>query len=302
MRSLFLSKNAVSLPTAVQKLFPRIAPIRYRSKLRYPRLIRHVLSNKRRDQAHIHAAILRLIAEGGATIDPQVLLEYVESVLLLHYLQACNIEIFTMLKPPLMESLAQECVRVLEAGVVGDFVDVGVWKGGSSMIMKCVNDALGGGRHLYCLDLFDTMDARAVDAVDPVEDRLIIAALDLARDYFGTEGVTTSTEEFRRNFARFGVSLEGVTLLKGNLLSPDFPFDRLDKIALLRVDCDFYTATRNTLAHLYPKLQAGGTVIFDDYYLPAFGERAAADALRQSIGDTTPLLRVGQSAVWRLPA
>ena len=35
--------------------------------------------------------------------------------------------------------------------------------------------------------------------------------------------------------------------------------------------------------------------------LEGFGERAAADEFRTQLGDDSPLERVGQSAVWRLP-
>ncbi|NVB43107.1 class I SAM-dependent methyltransferase [Pseudenhygromyxa sp. WMMC2535] len=293
--------TSTSLSAHVEPLFRRLSPIRYRSPLRYPRLVGQVLWRKRRDQAVLSAKIQALIAAQGRDLAPEVLDTYLESMLLLHYLQLSNIKVYSMLKPELMDSLASECARVLRAGVPGDFVDVGVWKGGSSMIMKSVNDYLGGTRRISCLDIYDTMDLQVIDAEDPVDDRIIVSALDLAREHFGTEGVRTSIAEIRQNFRELGVGLDGVEFLRGNLISPDFPFDRVGEIALLRIDCDFYTATKNTLARLYPKVQPGGTIIFDDYYLEGFGEARAADEFRAEIGDDSPLLRVGQSAVWRLP-
>jgi hypothetical protein len=106
--------------------------------------------------------------------------------------------------------------------------------------------------------------------------------------------------EIRQNFHELGVSLDDVEFLRGNLISPEFPFECIEAIALMRIDCDFYTATKNTLERLYPKLQPGGTILFDDYYLEGFGERRAADEFRAQIGDDSPLERVGQSAVWRV--
>ena len=287
------------LPPQTQHLFERLSPIRYRSPLLYPRLVAQVLWRKRRDRAALSQRIRAMIAEHGRELAPEVLDTYLESMLLLHYLQLCNIEVYSMLKPELMHSLARECVRVLRAEVPGDFVDVGVWKGGSSMIMKFINDELGGDRGLLCLDIFDTMDLRVLDEDDPIEDRIIVSALDLAREHFSTEGVRTSITELEHNFRAFGLDLEGVEFVCGNLISPDFPFERVERIALLRIDCDFYTATKNTLEQLYPKLSPGGTIIFDDYYLEGFGERRAADEFRAQLGDDSPLERVGQSAVWR---
>jgi len=37
------------------------------------------------------------------------------------------------------------------------------------------------------------------------------------------------------------------------------------RIALLRLDTDWYESTRHELQHLYPKLSAGGILIIDDY-------------------------------------
>ena len=287
------------LPPQTHHLFERLSPVRYRSPLLYPRLVTQVLWRKRRDQAALREGILALLAEHECELAPEVLDTYIESVLMLHYLQLCNIEVYSMLKPELMHSLARECVRVLRAEIPGDFVDVGVWKGGSSMIMKFIDEQLEGGRGLWCLDIFDTMDLRVIDQDDPIEDRIIVSALDLAREHFSTEGVRTSIAEIEQNFRSFGLDLEGVEFVSGNLIAPDFPFDRVGPIALLRIDCDFYSATKNTLEQLYPKLSPGGTVIFDDYYLEGFGERRAADEFRAQLGDTSPLLRVGQSAVWR---
>ena len=288
------------VPARAAALFRRLAPIRYRSPLRHPRLVGQIVWRKRRDRRVLGAHIRDLIAAEGKALAPDVLDAYLESMLLLHYLQLCGIRVYTMLKPELMESLALEAARLLERGIPGDFVDVGVWKGGSSMIMKDVLDAGGDRRRVWCLDLFDTMDLRVLDAADPVEDRIIVSALEAARVHFGTEGVCTSVAEIRANFRTLGVDLAGVEFLQGNLIAPDFPFDAVGSISLLRIDCDFYTATRNTLEQLFPKLHPSGTVIFDDYYLEAFGERRAADELRARVGDDRPLLRGGQSAVWRL--
>ncbi len=227
----------------LQELYARISPIRYGSKLRYPGLIWQVLANKRRDMRVLKNEIGALIAEHGKQLPEDVLETYLESMVLLHYLQKSGVVVYSMMKPELMESLAAECAHVLHSGVAGDFVDVGVWKGGSGMIMKTVNDRLEGGRGVLMLDIYDTMDFKVLDESDPVEDRIIITALEHARKYFQTEGVATSVAEIQANFATLGVDLEGVKFLEGNLIDPAFPFDQVDQIALLRIDCDFYTAT-----------------------------------------------------------
>ena len=38
-----------------------------------------------------------------------------------------------------------------------------------------------------------------------------------------------------------------------------------EKIALLRLDTDWYESTKHELIHLFPRLQKGGILILDDY-------------------------------------
>ena len=38
-----------------------------------------------------------------------------------------------------------------------------------------------------------------------------------------------------------------------------------ERIALLRLDTDWYESTRHELEHLFPRLAAGGVLIIDDY-------------------------------------
>ena len=41
--------------------------------------------------------------------------------------------------------------------------------------------------------------------------------------------------------------------------------EKINNIALLRVDADFYQSTLDVLTHLYPKISENGICIIDDY-------------------------------------
>jgi hypothetical protein len=43
------------------------------------------------------------------------------------------------------------------------------------------------------------------------------------------------------------------------------PAQAPDRIALLRLDTDWYSSTRHELVHLFPRLCPGGVLIVDDY-------------------------------------
>lgn len=291
----------LAIPPELQDLCQRLSPPRFRSPLAFPALAWHALWNYRSDRRALARGVSELMVRFGGALPDDVLDWYLNSMILLHYLQRFKVPVFTMMKPELMENLAQEAERVIANGVPGDLVDVGVWKGGSSMVLKTVNDLRAGGKAVVLLDIFDTMDHKVLDVDEAGYDRAIIEALEMAREYFGTEGVRTSISDVRASFEKLGVSLDNVHFVEGNLVDPAFPFDRVGQIALLRVDCDFYTPTRRTIEALYPRISPGGTIIFDDYYLEAFGERRAADEYREQLGIDAPIRRVGQSAVWHVP-
>ena len=64
-----------------------------------------------------------------------------------------------------------------------------------------------------------------------------------------------------------------------------------ERIALLRLDSDWYESTRHELEHLYPLLAPGGVLIIDDYGAWQ-GARRAVDEWRAAIPAPPLLLRV----------
>jgi O-methyltransferase len=55
-----------------------------------------------------------------------------------------------------------------------------------------------------------------------------------------------------------------VRLVKGKV-EDTVPKNAPEKIALLRLDTDWYESTRRELVHLFPRLVPGGVLIIDDY-------------------------------------
>lgn len=98
--------------------------------------------------------------------------------------------------------------------------------------------------------------------------------------------------------------LEGV---RRALLATGYPSDRIrfvpgrvedtipthapERIALLRLDTDWYESTRHELAHLFPRLSRGGVLIIDDYGHWQ-GARAAVDEFIASEGHQLLLNRI----------
>jgi O-methyltransferase len=170
----------------------------------------------------------------------------------------------TMTSPERIVSLVRATAHVARAAIPGDFVECGVWKGGSMMAVALTLQRLNEtGRTLHLFDTFQGMPA----------------AGQADRDHAGR-----SADENRR-ISRWATSeswcLAGLEEVRKNMQSTDYPSDRIryiagrveatipahapEKIALLRLDTDWYESTRHELEHLYPRLVPGGVLIFDDY-------------------------------------
>ena len=68
------------------------------------------------------------------------------------------------------------------------------------------------------------------------------------------------------------------------LVEQTIPAVAPDRIAILRLDTDFYSSTRHELEHLYLRLSAGGMLIIDDYGAMPGSRIATDDATDKALG------------------
>lgn len=190
---------------------------------------------------------------------------------------------FTMSLPVTQWALVQALRHVQRRGIEGDFVECGVWRGGNLVIARTL---LESSRQVWGFDTFEGMTA-------PTEhDSKFGSTLDAASKFRQTSSdgyvdrCYASIEDVRANLAATGCS-EGVTLVKGDVRETLLDTASLpEKIAILRLDTDFYDSTRIELETLYPRVAPGGVVIVDDYGVWA-GAKKAVD---EYFGDDLPWL------------
>jgi predicted O-methyltransferase YrrM len=182
-----------------------------------------------------------------------------------------------MTSPERVYSLSHAVEYVVRAGIPGDVVECGVWKGGSSMALALALIRAGDtSRQMYLYDTFDegwpaggpddvtvtgvTAHQLWLDAIKQGE-----TADTLFAKYDNVFGVMKST----------GYPLDQIHMVKGKV-EDTIPGVIPGKIALLRLDTDWYASTKHELDHLYPLLSQGGVLMIDDY--AAFrGARKAVD-------------------------
>jgi hypothetical protein len=156
----------------------------------------------------------------------------------------------------LYEAVRYVCSRRIE----GDFVECGVWRGGSALVAALTMREMGSERRLHLYDTFDGMTRPTDKDVDHEGGR--------ADDYmarYGDEGrwCYADENEVRELFVSRGFG-DRVRIVKGdvlNTLRADLP----ERISILRLDTDWYESTRHELDVLYPLISAGGVLIVDDY-------------------------------------
>jgi hypothetical protein len=142
-------------------------------------------------------------------------------------------------------------------------VECGVWRGGSMMAAALTLLRLGTTRRLWLYDTFAGMTTPGPDDKD-FQGR---SAADLMA---ATEPETSriwgksTLADVQAALADTGYPAEQLELVVGPVEST-IPSRIPDRIAVLRLDTDWYASTYHELVHLWPRLVRGGILIVDDY-------------------------------------
>jgi O-methyltransferase len=156
------------------------------------------------------------------------------------------------------------CGLSYRGGVEGDFVECGVWKGGSVMMMALVLKALGvTDRNIYLFDTFEGMTPPTnadVDHSGASADALLAKS---GRDE-NHIWAYSPIDEVRLNLEKTGYPMERFIFVRGDVRET-IPQQGPDKIAILRLDTDWYESTRHELEGFFPRLEERGVLIIDDY-------------------------------------
>jgi O-methyltransferase len=196
---------------------------------------------------------------------------------------------YTMTSVERMHALWSAVRYVVGRNVPGDYVECGVWRGGSSMLAALEFQRLGiGERRLFLYDTFEGM-------AEPTAEDGVVARSEWTRhqrpDH--NDWCYSPVEEVRANMLSTGLSDERLELVQGKV-EETIPAVAPGRIALLRLDTDWYASTRHELLHLFPRLEPGGVLIIDDYGHWE-GARRAVDEYLADEGIQLFLVRVDET-------
>jgi len=172
---------------------------------------------------------------------------------------------YTMTPRERVVALIRAVEYVARNSIVGDVVECGVWKGGS--MMTIARTLLQKGDTGRILHLFDTYEGMPEPGKRDVARRTgKSAAAIMKREDKSTSLVwaIASLELVKKNIYSTNYPDNLIRFIRGRV-EETVPRDAPDKIALLRLDTDWYESTRHELIHLFPRLVTGGVLIIDDY-------------------------------------
>lgn len=134
--------------------------------------------------------------------------------------------------------------QVMDDGVHGDFVELGVYKGNSASILRQFSQRYG--RRLFLFDTFqgfDKGDLTGIDA-DMSHSGFADTSLDAVRRFVGSDGVIYVPGSFPKSVDAFALP---------------------EAVAVLHIDCDLYAPMKAGLEVFYPRVTSGGVILLHDY-------------------------------------
>ncbi|MEH3034768.1 MAG: class I SAM-dependent methyltransferase [Aeromicrobium erythreum] len=182
---------------------------------------------------------------------------------------------------------------ITRAGIPGDIVECGVWRGGAMLGCALTLDALGDhSRDLYLYDTYEGMSEPTERDVHIWHGRTAEDELERRTNRAAPIWEPGKVDDVASAFDASQYPRDKIHFVKGKV-EDTIPATVPEQIAILRLDTDWYESTRHELEHLYPRLSPGGILIIDDYGSWQ-GSRDATDEYFADHPDPVFLVRTGR--------
>lgn len=172
---------------------------------------------------------------------------------------------YTMVPDQGLECTIHLTLEAISAGIPGDLVECGTWRGGASFAMLLAQRYAFGEirRRVWMYDSFQGMSPAAKEDGEHArwwQER----ARTVPMDPDGQNYCVASFDEVAAAAVGLGL-VQHVNIITG-WLKDTLPKHRPEQIAVLRVDCDWYEPCRHVYETLAPHVSVGGPIVIDDFY------------------------------------
>ena len=169
---------------------------------------------------------------------------------------------YALCTKPNLWSLIQSIRYISEKKIAGDFVECGVFKGGSLGLMALYAQKYQIDCKIFGYDTFEDgfLESSLDDKDISIKNKKIQIGEKIDNFY-------PTKNEVTQNLSTFFTNQEYCPrLIKGDILETLKEESNVpNKISLLRMDTDLYSTTKLQLETLYPRLEKGGVLHIDDY-------------------------------------
>lgn len=172
----------------------------------------------------------------------------------------------TMTSKERMFALYKAVEYAVKYEVPGDFVECGVWRGGSAMLIAYTLGELNAkNRKIYLYDTFEGMTRPTENDYSALNKNVsIVDKWEKEQKEGHNEWAYASLSEVKKNMAQTKYPENNIIFIKGKV-EETIPKIMPPNIALLRLDTDWYESTKHELTYLFPLLVKNGVLIIDDY-------------------------------------
>lgn len=184
---------------------------------------------------------------------------------------------YTMVGVQRLKNFAASIAEVNRLEIPGDIVELGVWRGGGMMVASAINIEAIEQRELYLFDAFENIPGYGSDS--------FVKYLQVEESFV------------KDGFFKFGVMNEHVHFRKGLFQDTVPSWNKNDKIAVLRVDGNFYDSYQDAMYYMYESVPVGGIIIFDDVMSHASVMRFWKDFKKEQ-GLEEDLNRIDKHSAW----
>ena len=183
---------------------------------------------------------------------------------------------YTLTSKEKMYALYKAVQYAINANISGDFVECGVWEGGSTMLIAyTLLDMEVKDRKIVLYDTFEGMTKPTeidydLNNMNQAGNRWKIDQKDDHNDW-----CYASIESVKKNMSGTKYPENNLIYVKGKV-EETIPNTMSSRISLLRLDTDWYESSKHELVHLFPLISKNGVLIIDDYGAWA-GQKKAID-------------------------
>jgi O-methyltransferase len=155
---------------------------------------------------------------------------------------------------------------IIKNNIQGSFVECGVWRGGSALLIALTLENLNiFDRKIYLFDTFEGMSEPTDNDLDLQGTKAESHLKENVKDNENHYWCYATIDDVKETMSKSKISKDNFIYIKGKVEETIPTKFSMEEIALLRLDTDWYESTKHEMIHLYPKLEKNGILIIDDY-------------------------------------